>query len=59
VLEQEPPVDGNPLLEPGVPNLIITPHAAWAARESRQRGLDELALNVEAFLRGERRNRVD
>jgi glycerate dehydrogenase len=59
VLEQEPPVDGNPLLEPGIPNLIVTPHVAWAARESRQRCLDELAANVTAFLRGERRNRVD
>mgnify|MGYP001191749545 CR=1 FL=1 len=59
VLEQEPPVDGNPLLEPGIPNLIVTPHSAWAARESRQRGLDELAANVAAFQRGERRNRVD
>jgi glycerate dehydrogenase len=59
VLEHEPPVNGNPLLEPGIPNLILTPHIAWAARESRQRCLDELAANVEAFLRGERRNRVD
>ena len=59
VLEQEPPVDGNPLLDPSLPNLVVTPHTAWAARESRQRCLDELAANVEAFLRGERRNRVD
>jgi glycerate dehydrogenase len=59
VLEQEPPVDGNPLLDPSIPNLIVTPHTAWAARESRQRCLDELAANVEAFLRGERRNRID
>jgi len=43
VLEQEPPVDGNPLLDPSIPNLIVTPHIAWAARESRQRCLDELA----------------
>lgn len=59
VLEQEPPTDGNPLLAPGIPNLIVTPHTAWAARESRQRCLDELAANVAAFLHGERRNRVD
>jgi glycerate dehydrogenase len=59
VLEQEPPVDGNPLLDPTLPNLIVTPHTAWAARESRQRCLDELAANVRAFLGGERRNRVD
>ena len=59
VLEREPPSDGNPLLAGDVPNLIVTPHVAWAARESRQRCLDELAANVRAFLAGERRNRVD
>jgi glycerate dehydrogenase len=59
VLAQEPPVDGNPLLADDVPNLIVTPHVAWAAREARQRALDEMALNVAAFVRGERRNRVD
>lgn len=59
VLAKEPPVNGNPLLELRVPNLIVTPHMAWAARESRQRALDEIAANVAAFLSGERRNRVD
>lgn len=59
VLEREPPVDGNPLLTGDIPNLIVTPHVAWAARESRQRCLDELATNVRVFLAGERRNRVD
>jgi glycerate dehydrogenase len=58
VLPQEPPVDGNPLLEPGIPNLIVTPHIAWAARDARQRCLDEMAANVADFLRGGRRNRV-
>lgn len=59
VLEQEPPAGGSPLLDSTLPHLIITPHVAWAARESRQRCLDELAANVAAFRRGERRNRVD
>ena len=58
VLPQEPPVDGNPLLEPDIPNLIVTPHVAWAARDARQRCLDEMALNVEDFLRGGHRGRV-
>ena len=58
VLSQEPPVDGDPLLEPDVPNLIVTPHVAWAARDARQRCLDEMALNVEDFLRGGHRGRV-
>jgi glycerate dehydrogenase len=59
VLAGEPPVDGNPLLDLRLPNLIVTPHMAWAARESRQRALDEMTANVAAFLAGERRNRVD
>jgi glycerate dehydrogenase len=58
VLEQEPPPEDHPLLDPAIPNLIVTPHVAWAARESRQRCLDELALNVESFLAGGSRNRV-
>ena len=29
VLDTEPPRQGNPLLDVELPNLIITPHAAW------------------------------
>jgi glycerate dehydrogenase len=58
VLVQEPPVNGSVLFEPGIPNLLVTPHNAWAALEARQRAVDELALNVEDFLRGGRRGRV-
>lgn len=58
VLEREPPPADHPLLDPAIPNLIVTPHVAWAAREARQRCLDELALNVESFLAGGTRNRV-
>lgn len=58
VLPQEPPVDGDPLLDPDIPNLLLTPHVAWAAREARQRCLDEIAANVQDFLSGGRRNRV-
>ena len=59
VLPQEPPVDGNPLLDYKGDNLIMTPHIAWATVEARQSAIDELAANVRAFLNGERRNRVD
>jgi glycerate dehydrogenase len=59
VLEREPPPPDHPLLDPSIPNLILTPHVAWAAREARQRCVDELALNVQSFLAGGRRNRVD
>jgi glycerate dehydrogenase len=58
VLPEEPPLKGSPLFEPGIPNLIVTPHIAWAAFEARQRGVDELTLNIEDFLRGGRRGRV-
>lgn len=58
VLSQEPPVDGNPLLDPTVPNLIVTPHIAWAALESRQRAIDQMADCIAAFRRGETMNRV-
>jgi len=58
VLIQEPPVKGNPLLESDIPNLIVTPHIAWASRESRQRLVDELVANIEAYLQGKTRNLI-
>jgi glycerate dehydrogenase len=58
VLSQEPPVGGSPLLAGDIPNLIVTPHIAWAAREARQRCIDEMAANVADFRRGGRRGRV-
>jgi len=58
VLPREPPQDSEPLLDPGIPNLILTPHVAWAAQEARQRCLDEMAANIKDFLRGGRRSRV-
>jgi glycerate dehydrogenase len=58
VLPQEPPVDGDPLLDESIPNLIVTPHVAWAALESRQRAVDEIAANIRSFLEGGRRGRV-
>ena len=58
VLPQEPPVDGDPLLDYAGDNLIITPHIAWSSREARQNAIDELAANYAAFVAGEKRNRV-
>lgn len=54
VLGQEPPSPDHPLLH--LPNCLVTPHMAWAARESRQRLLDEAVENLAAFKRGEKRN---
>ena len=58
VLPEEPPAPGDALLDARLPNLIVTPHIAWAARESRQRALDEVVANVRDFLSGGQRNRV-
>jgi glycerate dehydrogenase len=58
VLETEPPPDDDPLIGSDLPNLIVTPHIAWSAREARQRALDEILSNILAFRNGEERNRV-
>lgn len=49
VLSQEPPKQGNPLLAARLPNLLVTPHCAWASREARQRILDITVNNIQAF----------
>jgi len=46
VLTEEPPRHGNPLLADDIPNLIITPHSAWASREARQRIVEITAANL-------------
>ncbi len=43
----------------GRDNVCLTPHMAWGSIEARERCLSEIILNIEAFLRGERRNRRD
>lgn len=58
VLSEEPPRHGNALLEAQLPNLIVTPHIAWASREAMQTLADQLVASLEAFVRGEMLNRV-
>jgi glycerate dehydrogenase len=58
VLRAEPPSQGDPLLDYDGDNLILTPHIAWATVEARQNALNELALNIAAFMQGRKRNRV-
>lgn len=58
VLSSEPPADDQPLLAADIPNLIVTPHIAWASRQARQRLVDEIAANIIAWQQGEPRNRV-
>jgi glycerate dehydrogenase len=56
VLAQEPPATDHPLIRANLPNLIITPHCAWAARECRQALMNEVAKNIDAFCLGKTRN---
>jgi len=57
VLNQEPP-NRNLLIEANLPNLIITPHIAWASHNSRQRLVDEICKNIKAYLANTKRNIV-
>lgn len=52
VLSVEPPSKDHPLLQPDVPNLILTPHIAWASLEARERLIEILKNNILAFLKG-------
>lgn len=58
VLSEEPPGRGNPLLHEPVPNLIVTPHIAWASITARQSLINELTDNIHAYLKGRPRNVV-
>ena len=53
---KEPINADSPLL--GVPNMIITPHIAWAATEARQRLLSVAIDNVRQYLAGSVQNNV-
>ena len=57
VLDVEPPRGGSRLAMH--PASIITPHIAWAPLETRRRLLSIVEDNLEAFLKGEKLNRVD
>jgi glycerate dehydrogenase len=57
-LTQEPPPPDHPLLANDIPNLIVTPHNAWASKTARQALLDQVAVTIKGFQRGERINRV-
>ncbi|MDT8363319.1 MAG: 2-hydroxyacid dehydrogenase [Nitrosomonas sp.] len=58
VLQKEPPTHGHPLLAYPHPNLIVTPHVAWASRESRQRLLGLLAENIHNFIHNKPFNQI-
>lgn len=58
VLTQEPPRGGNPLLKARLPNLIVTPHIAWASQEAANRLFDILLDNINRFVAGNPQNLV-
>lgn len=41
-----------------LPNVCLTPHMAWASFEARVKVINEMAENIKAFLKGEKRNRI-
>jgi len=56
VLRDEPPANGNPLLDLRLPNLIVTPHVAWASNEAVQTLADQVIANIEGFVAGQPQN---
>ncbi|MCP9493978.1 MAG: D-2-hydroxyacid dehydrogenase [Pyrinomonadaceae bacterium MAG19_C2-C3] len=62
VLSREPPRRenrANPLLEVELPNLIVTPHNAWASESATQKLAQGIVANIEAFVAGKPQNLVD
>ena len=57
VVSTEPIRMDNPLLE--AKNCIITPHIAWAPRESRQRLMNIAVANLKAFMEENPQNIVN
>jgi glycerate dehydrogenase len=58
VLCDEPPRADNPLLQANLPQLMVTPHIAWASREAMARLALQLSDNIAAFLAGREQNRL-
>ena len=58
VLTVEPPREGNPLLDLRLPNLIVTPHIAWASQGAMQFLADQLIDNIDAWAAGTPQNVV-
>lgn len=59
VLEREPIKKNSPLLNiKNKEKILITPHIAWASLESRKRLINQIILNIQAFLEGKERNKI-
>lgn len=57
VMVEEPFNLSHPLV--GRENVVLTPHIAWGPRETRARLLNTVVENLQAWLDGERLNRLD
>lgn len=57
-LALEPPREGNPLLDPKLPKLILTPYMAFASDSTLARLAEQLLSTIEAFVAGTPRNLV-
>lgn len=58
VISEEPPTENHPLIQYTHPNLIITPHVAWASEDARTRLFNMINDNVNQFVAGQPQNRV-
>ncbi|MFW6000782.1 MAG: D-2-hydroxyacid dehydrogenase [Halanaerobium sp.] len=56
VLSNEPPKENNPIIKSD--KTIITPHIAWAAKESRERLMKTVVDNIKSYLKGEVKNSI-
>jgi glycerate dehydrogenase len=60
VATAEPPASDHPLLRiAGRPNVIVTPHVAWASDEAQQALADQLVDTIENFVADRPRNLVE
>lgn len=57
VQDPEPPDMNNPLFS--MDNVILTPHIGWKCLESRQRLIDLLTGNIDAFIQGKAINVIN
>jgi glycerate dehydrogenase len=60
VITKEPPPADHPIVRAAqqLDNLMVTPHTAWSARETRERLLEEVEENISSFVSGKPRNIV-
>lgn len=59
VMCSEPPQSKHPLLAKNLKNkVLLSPHIAWASLESRQKIIEEIAMNIQAFFQKKKRNRI-